>query len=766
MPLVNFKRFIQPVILHNEKEKTYVLGSLTRADVQNLLSSSLLQGGGIFGMEGLFGKEPSPMVAFAPAQVKLDWKTTVRDPRFIQLQQSTELVNGLQATLEKSSVFPIALDSTVSVIEQLEQLATDHVSIYYQVLLNYRQDAWQERMMEQYDAYLEGVEAPADSRVIRRIQQKLNERMDQFLSWEYKHLPIEEVEEKVNEVGYQHNIRIVLVGGNKVEQKKIKKQIENIFHTFAYLNDWKFFSYKNSKLYLEQIGRRKMDLSTKMQVLTAPEMVPLLVQQASAYVEKVVPMIKKTNQRVSFDLLPLGSELKSAEGNQIAKNLAKALLALHLTKEEMVVKRIQNGPSTIRLTIQQPKDLKLSLLTKQATLEDLRTHIGYNDIRIQSGDNIGEIAITVPVEDRQKVFLRNYLDRPAFYEFARNHPLPFFVGVDEIGEPLYRCLSEAKHLLVAGSTGSGKSVWMNQLLLALFLYKKPEELHAYLVDVKQVEFPMYEEYPHVQRVITKAEEAIGLLKGLREEVDRRYSLFKELGVRDIGLYNNKTKGEKLPYILVAIDEYRELTIREEKVHQYIESISQLARAAGVHLIVATQSPKAEVISSIIKSNLPSKIGFRCSNVHMYSTFLSAKPPFNLLGKGDGVLSFEDQAEEHLRFQGCLIIDDPYKENKEGKLIREIGSKLAAIAGKSSNGLNIIEEEMVVPMTEKDRLKQVIATTGETRVTQLRDIMKVNMNRLNELMKELVEEGWLLKPETKQQGYQIGVEEEELEKWRE
>jgi S-DNA-T family DNA segregation ATPase FtsK/SpoIIIE len=228
--------------------------------------------------------------------------------------------------------------------------------------------------------------------------------------------------------------------------------------------------------------------------------------------------------------------------------------------------------------------------------------------------------------------------------------------------------------------------------------------------------------------------------------------------------NRKHPDKLLPYIVCVIDEYAELAIRNDEVHELVQSLTQLSRASGIHLVIATQRPSVDVIPSVIKSNLPSKIGFRCSNHHSYRTFLNSKPPYELLGDGDGTMSFEGQMTEHVRFQGCLIVDDPNKEDLESQLINKIAESM------DDDKLDVelpevLEEEEEVEETELERLKRIIATTGECRVSQLRGILKVNINRLNDLMKELVDEEFLEKPETKQSGYKLIANEDELQKWR-
>jgi len=374
--------------------------------------------------------------------------------------------------------------------------------------------------------------------------------------------------------------------------------------------------------------------------------------------------------------------------------------------------------------------------------------------------DVGEIDIVLPLEKRQKVFLGDYIDNEEFKEYANNHPLPFLVGVDEVSSPIYSCISKIKHLLVAGSTGSGKSVWLNQLILTLLMIKNQSELQMIMIDIKQTELVLFEKFPHVQSVITDADKAISILKQLINEMNRRYELFKNAEVKNIGLYNKKSKN-KLPYILCIIDEYAELTSRNNDIHSYIQSLTQLSRACGIHLIIATQRPSVDLINGTIKANLPSKIGFRCANKRSYLTFLNSSPKFELLGNGDGVMDFEGQSDEHVRFQGCLIVDDPYDENLESKLTNRIAESI------KGEGVNMKLPEVEESEEESDlgRLKRVITATGETRVSPLRNMMKININKLNDLMRDLVEEGWLESPKTKQSGYRLVVSEDEIMKWR-
>jgi DNA segregation ATPase FtsK/SpoIIIE, S-DNA-T family len=765
MPLVNIKRIIHPSLVQNDKDSSHCLRSLPREQVKALLSAPLA-GGGVFGLEAHHNHEADSLIFFAPPYHKVDWEQGERDPIFEQLHQHKKDISIVQLYTRKSSLFPLSMQHPHSFWEHLRNLCPEHMGVIYQVALAYRHDNWKERLQEQYEDYLNGIEVPSEANFMRRIQRRMNETLDNFLKWDFRYADIPEVDSKLMENGFRYSIRLAFYGGSKHERRKLVGAVQKLLKDMSYMNEW---NSNTSFLFddiIQNIKRRKIDNIGKHHVLTVSELLPFLMSESVVHIEEptVVANPKRLPAKSPFHLLPIGSKIKKNDGTGIAKKFIYALQELGKISEEIVAKRTNNGPTMMKVTFELPKGLKLSDLTKKSMVEDIQTHMGIKNLRIMQGEEVGEIDVMLPQEERQKIFLRDYVDTPEFMEYESKYPLPIFVGVDEIGRPIFKCLSKIRHILVAGTTGSGKSVWMNQLILTLLLIRSPEELQFYMIDVKQVELPVYEGFPHVHPVITDAKEAIGVLKQLIAEMHQRYSLFKEAGVKNIGLYNKKCPDDKLPYLVCVIDEYAELALQTTEVHDLVQSMSQLARAAGIHLVIATQDPRVDVIPGIIKSNLPGKIGFRCSNANSYMTFLNTKPPFNLLGNGDGTMSFEGQMEEHIRFQGCLIIDDPHDDDLESELIRSIAESMDSFKVRELPPVE--EDEEIVEIAEIDRLKKIIATTGETRVSQLRELMKININRLNDLMKELVEEGWFSKPETKQSGYQLIVSTEELEKWRE
>jgi DNA segregation ATPase FtsK/SpoIIIE, S-DNA-T family len=766
MPVGNFRRILQPSLVQNEKDVSYPIHSLSRTQIKTLLSAPLA-GGGVFGLEAHYVDGDETLVFFAPPYYKTEWEPGERDPIFEQLHEHKKQITFVQLYTTKSSFFPLSMQHTESFWGHIRNIVPDHIGVVYQIVLAYRQDNWKERLREQYEDYLSGIERPSDKGWMRKIQRRIDESLDNLLKWEFKYAEIPEVEQKIQENGFRYSIRLAFYGSHRYERRKLVEEVKNFLRQMEYVNEWGINTFFLFDDIIQNIQKRKLDNVGKHQVLSVSELLPLIMSESVVYIEEPAIVKKSVKSKAAnpFHLLPVGKKIKQVDGAKIAQKFIYALQELRIIKEEIVAKRTQCGPTMVKITFDLPKGLRLSDITKKNVIEDIQTHMGVKHLQIVQGEDIGEFDILLPQEERQKIFLRDYVDTPEFMEFASKHALPFFVGVDVIGRPIYRCLAKIRHILVAGTTGSGKSVWLNQLILTLLLIRKPDELWFYMIDIKQVELTIYNKFPHVQKVITNVKEAIKTLRQLQAEMNRRYSLFSEAQVKNIGLYNKKHPENKLPYIVCVIDEYAELALRTDGVHDLVQSLAQLARAAGIHLIISTQKPMAEVIPTLIRDNFPGRIGFSMTTGG-YLTIFDSKPPEKALGNGDGWMQFEGELEPHIRFQGCLIIDDPNNDDLESELIEKIADTMEDYEGGELPEPEMKEEEYIEEKeSELDKLKRIIAQTRETRVSQLREMMKININRLNDLMKELVDEGWLQKPETKQQGYQLIASEEELEKWR-
>lgn len=766
-------------LLKNERSNSYVLPN-SSDEIGSILSNPVIDG--VFGVEIHKHEDNETRTIFTPQYFKLELEQTDRDKIFDSLEElGTEFIVA-KFFLGKPSMFPIDTNWKRSLYDIITNNITSDLGFVYQLIMSFRQDDWKGRLVEQYQYYLDGVENPYESDSLRKLQKKINDSVCNIFNIDYKHNPIREIDKKIDDKGFMYSVRLLIYGGSKKQMSASVKKILDGMNEFSYVNKW-FVEKSNSKQDVRQIIDRSM--GKNKQVLSASEIMPLIVNGNVGLIKKPKDVIIKQSDKVSdkkslnlLSALPHGKEIEESNDVGIANRFIKAIADIkkHNKERDFRLVNSQSGSTLMRMTISIPENIRLSEITKKSTIDDIQSKMGVRHLQIKQGDNSNEINVILPLKKRHKVFLKNYIDNDEFRKFSENNNLPFLVGVDEIGNPIYQCLNKSRHILVAGTTGSGKSVWINQLILTLLLTKSPSELMFYMVDVKRVELSIYKKFPHVKSVITDADESISLLAKLKAEMERRYEILDINGFRNINAYNAKNPNKKIPYIVCVIDEYAELALRNKDVHEYVQEIAQLSRASGIHLIIATQDPRKEVIPPIIKSNLPSKIGLRCSNVHSYMTFLNSRPPFNLLGNGDGVMAFEGQMDEFIRFQGCLIVDGD-DEEKEREFIEGIaeamnkGIDFNDIKIEDSYVEDVVEDDIAEIVEDEDtndemyRLKSIIATTGETRVSMLRDKMRVNINRLNSMMKQLVDEGWLEKPEYKQQGYKLILNEEELEKWR-
>jgi S-DNA-T family DNA segregation ATPase FtsK/SpoIIIE len=240
-------------------------------------------------------------------------------------------------------------------------------------------------------------------------------------------------------------------------------------------------------------------------------------------------------------------------------------------------------------------------------------------------------------------------------------------------------------------------------------------------------------------------------------MEKRYEVFAKHGVKNLTSYNKKTTDKKLPFVVCVVDEYADLVMTNPEVENYIERMGQKARGAGIHLIVATQKPSADIIGGSIKANMPSKISFKLDSVNDYRTvFGKGIGGYHLLGQGDGVMRLDGQTKEFIRFQSPVITLDDEEEEKVYEKIKK------AYQGEVVEGIEIVEEVKEEPI---DKLKRIIATTNETRVGHLQKAMAVRINTVQDLMQQLVDEKWLIKHAAKSKGYELVASAEELEKWR-
>ena len=285
-------------------------------------------------------------------------------------------------------------------------------------------------------------------------------------------------------------------------------------------------------------------------------------------------------------------------------------------------------------------------------IKDISREMGISGMRVSQIVNSTFISFEIPKPERETVPFA-----PLIYsaEFVRAvYALPICIGVDMHGEPIMRDLSKMPHLLVAGTTGSGKSVGLNSFILSLINKKKPEELQFVLIDPKRIEFSMYNNQKYMLRpVITDMNSAAACLSQLVGEMNERYTVFEKEMVRNIGEYHKK--GGKMPYIVCVIDEFADIIMFDKTVEKQVQLLAQKSRAAGIHLIIATQRPSVDVITGTIKANLPTRLSYKVSSPTDSMTILNTAGAEDLLGKGDSLLLEENGTLT--RVLGVYVSDD-------------------------------------------------------------------------------------------------------------
>lgn len=328
------------------------------------------------------------------------------------------------------------------------------------------------------------------------------------------------------------------------------------------------------------------------------------------------------------------------------------------------VVNITQGPAVTQFEIQPEPGVKVNKVTNLA--DDIKLCLAAQDIRMEAPiPGKHTIGIEIPNRKSRPVFLREILESRSFIE--NESPLTVALGLDITGEPIVTDLRKMPHGLIAGATGSGKSVCINSMLVSLLYKATPQEVKLLLIDPKMVELAPYNHIPHlVSPVITDVKAATAALKWAVEEMERRYELFAHTGVRDIGRFNSKAKeagqlADQLPYIVIVIDELADLMMMSPaEVEESICRIAQKARACGIHLVVATQRPSVDVITGLIKANIPTRIAFSVSSQVDSRTILDSAGADKLLGRGD-MLFLENGSSKTVRLQGTFVTDDEIEE---------------------------------------------------------------------------------------------------------
>ncbi len=328
---------------------------------------------------------------------------------------------------------------------------------------------------------------------------------------------------------------------------------------------------------------------------------------------------------------------------------------LHIFHVDAKVNNISQGPAVTRYELTPPQGVSVKKIVNLDN--DIALSMAARSIRIEAPiPGKSAIGIEVPNDTISMVYFREVLTNEKFQNFKGK--LAFGIGKDITGNVIVQDIAKMPHLLIAGSTGSGKSVCINTLITSILYKYSPDDVKLIMVDPKIVELGVYNGIPHLLiPVVTDPQKAAGALNWAVREMMRRYDLFATFGVRNLEGYNNDTEiEEKLPQIVVIIDELADLMmIAKKDVESSIQRLTQLARAAGIHLVIATQRPSVNVITGVIKANVPSRIAFKVASAVDSRTILDSSGAEKLLGKGDMLFQAGDM-DKPLRIQGAFVTD--------------------------------------------------------------------------------------------------------------
>ena len=461
--------------------------------------------------------------------------------------------------------------------------------------------------------------------------------------------------------------------------------------------------------------------------------------------------VKKEYKFPTLNLLKKGSNKSQGDSDAYLRKTAQKLQeVLHNFGVNVTVTNVSCGPTVTRYELQPEMGVKVSKIVGLA--DDIKLNLATPDIRIEAPiPGKAAVGIEVPNKENSTVMLRDLLQSEEFQKAKSK--LSFAVGKDIAGKTVVADIARMPHLLIAGATGSGKSVCINTLIISILYKANPDEVKLIMIDPKVVELSVYNGIPHLFiPVVTDPKKAAGALNWAVQEMTNRYNTFAEYGVRNLNEYNKKAEQireaggaeeepVKMPQIIIIVDELADLMmVAPGEVEDAICRLAQLARAAGIHLIIATQRPSVNVITGLIKANMPSRIAFSVSSGVESRTILDMNGAEKLLGKGD-MLFYPQGYQKPARLQGAFVSDDEVSAVVEfladknpgaqynQQIEQQVNSPVTAV-GTSGDDRDVHFEEAGKFIIEKEK-----ASIG-----MLQRMFKIGFNRAARIMDQLCDAG--------------------------
>ena len=445
--------------------------------------------------------------------------------------------------------------------------------------------------------------------------------------------------------------------------------------------------------------------------------------------------------RPNADLLNINTNLKldKNEKKELLENADKLEKTLLSFGVEAKILEVTKGPSVTRFELQPKAGIKVSKIVNLS--DDIALGLAAKGVRIEAPiPGKSAIGIEVPNKEQTPVFFREILESNEFKN--NNYKVACALGKDITGKCIVTDISKMPHVLIAGATGSGKSVCINTLIVSILYKYSPEDVKLLMVDPKVVELSVYNGIPHLLiPVVTDPKKAAAALNWAVNEMTRRYKLFADNGVRNVDSYNELVKkgviDKKLPYIVIIIDELADLMMAcPRDVEDYICRLAQMARAAGMHLVIATQRPSVDVITGLIKANIPSRISFAVSSQVDSRTILDSTGAEKLLGKGD-MLFYPVGESKPKRVQGAFIseeevenvvsfIKDIKSDSKCESEILEYINSASDTSIKSNEDCDELLDEAI----------KIVVETGQVSTSYLQRRLRIGFNRAARIVEEL------------------------------
>jgi S-DNA-T family DNA segregation ATPase FtsK/SpoIIIE len=430
----------------------------------------------------------------------------------------------------------------------------------------------------------------------------------------------------------------------------------------------------------------------------------------------------------------------------IDQKIQDLLEKLSMFKIEGDVVRTYTGPIVTTFEFKPAPNVKVSKILNLQ--DDLAMALKATTIRIQApipGKDV--VGIEVPNDETDTIYIRDLLESDLFQKTSS--PLTMILGKDIVGNPFITDLKKLPHLLIAGTTGSGKSVGLNAMILSLLYKNSPDNLKLIMIDPKMLEFSIYNDIPHLLTpVITKPMEAINALSNMVSEMEKRYAMMADTRTKNIENYNEKAKKagyEPFPYIVIIIDELADLMMTSGKeVELSIARLAQMARASGIHLVVATQRPSVDVVTGLIKANLPSRISYKVGQKVDSKIILDSMGAESLLGKGDMLFTPPGMS-------GLVRIHAPWSDEKEIEQVveflknqREVQYDVSFLKEKAEDGFN--SSSSVTSVGDLDELyeeaKMVVIQDKKSSISYLQRRLKIGYNRSATIIEQLEQTGVL------------------------